>query len=64
MNELLPNEIERPLPPSLRAVQEANRLVYLEFVDLIDGLEEEGTLSSIHLNFGQDRLQSPTTQNI
>lgn len=64
VNELLPNEIERPLPPSLRAVQEANRLVYLEFVDLIDGLEEEGTLSSIHLNFGQDRLQSPTTQNI
>lgn len=58
VNELVPGEIQRPLPLSLRPAQDANRLVYLEFVDLLDGLEEEETLNSaLHLNFGQDRRQ-------
>ena len=58
VGELLPNEIEKPLPPGLRAVQEDNRLVYLQFVDLLDGLQEAETINSVHLSFGQDRRQS------
>ena len=64
-NEILPNEVRRPLPESLREVQEATRQAYLEFVEIRDDIDVQAIIDDFDINqvrellpngFGLDRV--------
>lgn len=64
-NELVPNELRKPLPPSLRDVQEATRQAYLEFVGVRDDIDVSNIIANFDIDtvrqqlpngFGLDRL--------
>lgn len=66
-NEIMPNEVQRPLPESLREAQEATRQAYLEFVrvrddinvqDIIDNFDIGRVRELLRNGFGLDRLPS------
>lgn len=54
--QLLPNEVRKPLPESLRQVQEATRQTYLEFVSVRDDIDISRIRDAIPFSFGIDRL--------
>lgn len=66
-NEILPNEVRRPLPRSLQAAQEATRQAYVNFVtvrddinlaDIINNFTIESVREQLPNGFGMDRLPS------
>jgi uncharacterized sulfatase len=66
-NEILPGEVELPIPASLRQAQEATRQAYLEFVGVRDDIDIDELLDNFDINrvrdllpngFGLDRLPS------
>lgn len=63
--ENLPNEVRRPLPESLREVQEATRQAYLEFVQVRDDINIQAIIDNFDIDqvrellpngFGLDRV--------
>lgn len=55
-NELLPNEVRKPLPESLRHAQEATRQAYLEFIRVRDDIDISRIREAVPFSFGLDRV--------
>jgi uncharacterized sulfatase len=55
-NEILPNEVRKPLPQSLQAAQEATRQTYLAFVEILDDIDGEDIRDNVAFNLGLDRV--------
>lgn len=51
-DELLPNEVRKPLPPSLRAVQSQQEQAWITYADLLDNLEDAISLANTRLSVG------------
>ncbi len=56
-NELLPNEVRKPLPSSLQAAQEATRQQYLDFKGIRDNIDPNQIPPDLSFNFGIDRIE-------
>ncbi|MBN9415220.1 hypothetical protein ABS71_05840 [bacterium SCN 62-11] len=51
-DQLLPNEVRKPLPASLRAIQSQQEQAWIAYADLLDNLQDAVSLSSVHLSLG------------
>lgn len=54
--DILPNEVRKPLPKSLRAAQEQTRQVYLTFLDVLDDIDGLEVRHTLPFNMGLDRV--------
>lgn len=55
-NDILPNEVRKPLPESLRAAQEETRQVYLAFLEVLDDIDGMDVRQTLSFNMGLDRV--------
>lgn len=51
-DDLLQNEIRKPLPPSLVAVQAQQEQAWIDYADLLDNLEDALSLGNVQLSVG------------
>ena len=55
-NDILPNEVRKPLPESLRAAQESTRQVYLTFLEVLNDVDGKDVRDTLDFNMGLDRV--------
>ncbi|MBX3167786.1 MAG: sulfatase-like hydrolase/transferase [Candidatus Eremiobacteraeota bacterium] len=51
-NQLLPNEVRKPLPASLTSVQSQKEQEYIAYASLVDDLSDKDALANIQLSLG------------
>lgn len=51
-DDLVPNEVRKPLPESLQAVQAQQEQTYISFASLLDSLSQNEELQNVHVSLG------------